>query len=74
MLPHYFVHALFALAGIVSVLAAVLNWNWFFNTNNARQVVHRVGRPKARVIYGLLGVIFIGMAIFFYLKTKAAVS
>lgn len=72
--PHYIVHALFALAGIVSLLASILNWNWFFTARNAQQVVQRVGRRKARLIYGLLGIVFIGMAIFFYIKTKAAMS
>lgn len=69
---HYIVHGLFAAAGIVAILASVLNWDWFFNTRNAQQIVRYVGRPKARLVYGLLGVLFIGMAIFFYIKTKAA--
>lgn len=71
---HYLVHAIFALAGIVATLAALMNWNWFFNTRNAQQIVRYVGRPRARLVYGLLGLIFIGMAIFFYIKTKAALS
>lgn len=69
MKPQYFVQGLFAVAGIVSLLAAVLNWNWFFEAQNAQFIVRNVGRQRARLFYGVLGVILIGMAVFFYYKT-----
>ena len=66
MTPHYFILGLFALAGIFSLLAAVLNWGWFFTAHNAQAVVRRIGRSRARLVYGALGLLLIGMAIYFF--------
>lgn len=66
MTPHYFILGLFALAGIISFLAAVFNWGWFFTAQNAQVVVRRIGRPRARIVYGVLGLLLVGMAIFFF--------
>ena len=65
MTPHYFILGLFALAGIISLLASLLNWGWFFTANNAQAVVRRIGRTRARIVYGILGLLLIGMAFFF---------
>lgn len=73
MSPHYFVQGLFVLAGIVAILASVLNWNWFFNARNAQLIVRNVGRQRARLFYGVLGLILIGMAVFFYFETRTAI-
>ena len=66
MTPHYFILGLFALAGILSLLAAVLNWGWFFTAHNAQAVVRPIGRSRARLVYGALGLLLIGMAIYFF--------
>ena len=68
MSPQYFVQGLFALAGIVSILAAVLNWDWFFNTQNVQFIVKNVGRKRARLFYGILGLILVATAIFFFFQ------
>lgn len=70
MAPHYFVQGLFAVAGIIALLASLLNWKWFFEAQNAQFIVRNVGRNRARLFYGVLGVILIGMAIFFYYNVK----
>ena len=70
MTGQYIVQAIFALAGITSLLASLLNWNWFFTAQNAQLIVRNVGRGRARLFYGLLGVIMIGMAVFFFLNTQ----
>ena len=70
MKAHYFVQALFALAGIVALLASVFNWEWFFTAQNAQLIVRNVGRGRARLFYGLLGLIMIAMAVFFYFETR----
>ncbi len=62
----YFVQILFALAGVLSLLAAIFNWNWFFTAQNAQMIVRNVGRGKARLFYGVLGIILIGAAVFFF--------
>ena len=70
MTGQYIVQGIFALAGITSLLASLLNWNWFFTAQNAQLIVRNVGRGRARLFYGLLGVIMIGMAVFFLLNTQ----
>ena len=69
----YIVQGIFALAGITSLLASLLNWNWFFTTRNAQTIVRNVGRGRARLFYGILGVIIIGMAVFFFIETRKAI-
>lgn len=69
MHPQYFVQGIFALAGITSLLAALLNWNWFFTARNTQLIVRNVGRTRARLFYGVLGVILMGMATFFFVET-----
>ena len=69
MTGQYIVQGIFALAGITSLL----NWNWFFTTRNAQTIVRNVGRGRARLFYGILGVIIIGMAVFFFIETRKAI-
>ena len=57
MTGQYIVQGIFALAGIVSLLASLLNWDWFFTTRNA-----------------ILGIIIIGMAVFFFVETRKAIT
>ena len=71
MSPQYFVQGLFALAGIVSILAAVLDWDWFFNTQNVQFIVKNVGRKRARLFYGILGLILVATAIFFFFQKES---
>ncbi len=74
MTGQYVVQAIFALAGIISLLAALFNWNWFFTARNAQSIVRNVGRKRARLFYGVLGIILIGMALFFFLETRKALE
>ncbi|MEG1545770.1 MAG: immunity 17 family protein [Bacteroides sp.] len=64
----YFVQVLFAVAGILSLLASAFNWNWFFTAQNTQLIVRNVGRPRARLFYGVLGLILIGAAVFFFFQ------
>lgn len=70
MAPHYFIQGLFALAGLIALLAAIFNWKWFFEAQNAQFIVRNVGKQRARLFYGVLGLILIVMAVFFYHKTQ----
>ena len=70
-MAHYLIQGLFALTGIVALLAALMNWDWFFTARNTQSVVRTVGRPRARWFYGLLGLLLIATAIFFFLHTPA---
>lgn len=65
MVSHYIILSIFALTGIVSLLAALLDWDWFFTAKNSRFIVQNVGRKQARRFYGVLGAILIATAAFF---------
>lgn len=68
-MSQYIVQGIFAVAGIISLLAAILDWEWFFTARNTQFAVNSVGRKRARLFYGVLGVILIGMSVFFFLNT-----
>lgn len=55
----YFTLALFILAGVFSLLASCLNWDWFFTAQKAEYTVKSLGRTGARIFYGLLGLALI---------------
>lgn len=69
-MSHYFIQGIFALTGIVSLLAALLDWEWFFTAQNTQFVVQNVGRKQARWFYGVLGAILIATAVFFFVSGK----
>ena len=52
----YFIFALFIGLGIFSMVAAVLNLEWYFQTSAAQTFVRWLGRTGARLFYVLLGV------------------
>lgn len=72
MIQQCIVQGIFVAAGLVSLLAALLNWNWFFNAGNTQLIVRNIGRQRARLFYGVLGIILISMAIYFFIATREA--
>ena len=68
-MSQYVVQGIFAVTGLIALLAAILNWEWFFTTRNTQFIVRNVGRRQARWFYGVLGGILIGMAAFFFTHT-----
>lgn len=71
MILHNIVQLLFLLAGVVSLLASIFNWDWFFTTDNASFLVKRLGRNGARWAYGAIGALFIFAAVYFYYQIEA---
>lgn len=71
MTPHHIVQGIFAAAGLTALLAALFNWEWFFTARNAQSVIRAVGRCRGRLFYGLLGLLCIGMAVYFFVNTPA---
>lgn len=65
-MSQYIVQGIFVVAGIISLLAAVFDWEWFFTARNTQFAVKSVGRKRARLFYGVLGIILIGMSVFFF--------
>lgn len=49
--------------GAVSLLAAVMNWEWFFNAANAQVAVKMMSRRNARLWYGFGGIVAILVAL-----------
>ncbi|MCK9159891.1 MAG: immunity 17 family protein [Bacteroidaceae bacterium] len=74
MIQHYIVQGIFALSGFISLLAAISNWEWFFSSRNAKSLLRNTNRKRARIFYGILGIILIFMATFFFFATKKAVA
>lgn len=72
-MSHYLILGIFAVTGVLSLLAALCNWDWFFTARNAQFVVQNVGRRQARLFYGVLGLILLATACFFYTQTSASV-
>lgn len=70
MILHNVVQIIFLLAGVVSLLASLLNWDWFFTADNASFLVKYLGRNGARWAYGTIGAIFIAAAIYFYYRIE----
>ena len=70
-MSQYIIQGIFAFAGILSVLASLVDWDWFFTAQNSQFIVRNVGRRQARWFYGLLGLLLIGMSLFFFLNTPA---
>ena len=59
-MSQYIIQGIFVVAGIIALLAAILDWDWFFTAQNTQFVVRNVGRRQARWFYGILGMILIG--------------
>lgn len=70
---HYIIQAVFVLVGLLSVLAALLNWDWFFTTHNSQFIVTHAGRGKARLFYAAIGLLMIATGVFFFLSVRGEV-
>ncbi|WP_297328440.1 immunity 17 family protein [uncultured Bacteroides sp.] len=73
-MSQYIVQGIFVLAGVLSLLAALFDWDWFFTARNAQFIVRNVGRKQARWFYGVLGIILISMALFFLMNTPPPIA
>lgn len=55
--------AIFSLGGMLSLLAALLDWEWFFRAEGVRMIVGRMSRRWQRAIYAVAGLLILGMAV-----------
>lgn len=62
-LAQIFVSILFLCIGTFSLTAAIMNWNWFFESVNASIFLRWFGRKGARFFYAILGIIVIVISI-----------
>ncbi|HIR37318.1 MAG TPA: immunity 17 family protein [Candidatus Limisoma gallistercoris] len=56
-----FIVVMFFVAGALSVLASAFNWDWFFDSSNAKLLTGRFSRSTARVIYLAVGFLILVM-------------
>ena len=70
MILHNIVQGIFLLAGALSLLSALFDWEWFFTADNARFAVKKFGRSGARWIYGIIGLLLIAAAIYFFFQIE----
>ena len=68
MVMHYVLQGLFFLIGAVSFLAACLNWDWFFQSRNLSMLVKSGSRNRARLFYGLIGLLLMVTGVFFFIE------
>jgi len=47
--------------GLLTLFAAVTDWEWFFKQRRAQNLIKLMGRSGTRVFYGILGSLFIAM-------------
>lgn len=73
MITHYIIQSVFVLVGLMAVLAAVFNWDWFFTANNTRFIVKNVGRVRARLFYAAIGLLMIATGVFFFLTLQGMI-
>jgi hypothetical protein len=71
---HYLIQGIFAIVGLLAILASIFNWDWFFQSQNTQFIVKNVGRKQARLFYALLGLLMIATAIYFFMEVQAAIS
>ena len=73
MITHYIIQSVFVLVGLMAVLAAVFNWDWFFTANNTRFIVENVSRVRARLFYAVIGLFMIATGVFFFLTLQGMI-
>jgi hypothetical protein len=44
--------------GVLTIVASITNWEWFFKQRRAQTMVKLMGRNAARIFYALLGTFF----------------
>ena len=70
MILHNVVQVIFLLAGLLTLLSSALDWKWFFTADNARFAVKWLGHNGARWFYGIIGVLLIAAALYFYFQVE----
>ncbi|MBR5203684.1 MAG: immunity 17 family protein [Bacteroidaceae bacterium] len=71
---HYLIQGIFAIVGLLAILASLFNWDWFFQSQNTQVIVRNVGRGRARLFYVVLGLLMIATAVYFFLEVQSALQ
>ncbi len=57
---------LFFILGVLSIVASLFNFNWFFTSENVRFFIKLFGRNGTRIFYGVVGALIIYMSYYVY--------
>ena len=71
---HYLIQGIFAIVGLLAILASLFNWDWFFQSQNTQAIVRTVGRNRARLFYAVLGLLMIATAVYFFLEVQSTLQ
>ena len=71
---HYLIQGIFAIVGLLAILASLFNWDWFFQSQNTQAIVRNVGRNRARLFYAVLGLLMIATAVYFFLEVQSTLQ
>ena len=71
---HYLIQGIFAIVGLLAILASLFNWDWFFQSQYTQAIVRNVGRNRARLFYAVLGLLMIATAVNFFLEVQSALQ
>lgn len=69
-IPTLIICAVFIIAGILSAVAALMNWDWFFTSSNAKLLIGKFSRLTARIIYFILGCLIVTMGVFVFIESE----
>ena len=69
---HHLIQLLFASTGLLTLVASLLDCDWFFTAQNIQWAVKALGRRGARLLYTFLGALLVATALYFYFHTPAA--
>lgn len=70
MTIHYIIQSVFVFIGLLTILAAIFNWEWLFTAHNSQFIVKSIGRNKARIFYAIIGAAMIAAGIYFYISVS----
>lgn len=73
MVTHYIIQGIFVLVGLLALLAALFNWDWFFTAHNTQFIVVNTGRNRARLFYAAIGLLMIATGVFFFLSIQGCI-
>ena len=73
MTSHYIIQGIFVIVGMLSLLASLFNWNWFFTARNTQFIVANAGRTQARLFYAAIGLFMMATGIFFFLSVRGII-
>lgn len=73
MVTHYIIQGIFVLVGLLALLAALFNWDWFFTAHNTQFIVANASRNRARLFYAAIGLLMIATGVFFFLSIQGCI-